>query len=530
MMLAAHCFFWGYGEHGYNVLFRSGASPALEAPCLEEVNRWKLAFDREAAFVTPVIGDGRPLAMLAFRTRFVDREAGGKVRETACAALPWGQVGAACVQARLLSLVPALGPADAPAPEAPPAGDEAAPVPWPDWAVRAWARLLNEETVFLGSEVGASLDQALQVVTWLPPAVACRVAVGEGLQPGAAPRRPGLFVADPPAAPPNAAAAAATVEARRGRVLTAALVSLSQAWFARERPAWTGEPERAAAACWAQVAAAAGCELGQLDRARLLRIIVSDAAMDRLLPDPAAAGGEEPGRWLDPALEAGHAPDPGRLAQRLAAVPAALRPELPPALERLAARLPEPDAELASVLVGAAYEQWLVQGPSPAPEAAGFDASTWIGAMLEGRSGLGPSPVFAQVAWKLFGESLGAWALQRPAVLARALDTPERPAPDAAPGVLDRLVRKVLRPRTVEDLLQGLVALRGPSLPRLARPWLPAMLRTPEALSALRPPDAVLQDLFVRAVLLAARNGARRDAVSAAALLPLWAARQAPPA
>lgn len=527
-MRAAHRFLWGYGPGGYDVVSREGDLRALEAPCLDEIARFKLAFDREARVVTPVHASGRPVGLLAFCSRVSARAAGDKFRETACAVIDWEHAAEHAVHTRLLDQVPGFpgtGPAATPqaaalrvtAPNAGACGR------LPSWAARAWAQLLGDDAVLELGAAAASLPECLRVVALLPPVVARRVTVAEGLLPGTKPKSPALLVADAKGGGTAGAGEALPGRAAAPGAPAATLEGLAEAWFRRVLLHRTTElrDDSAARSLWARFAAEADSKVAHFGRAQLWQAMLGDAALEWLLSGTGPVPGDSLAHWMSPARAQGISLNPARLANLVAALPQDARRAIVPRLPQLAAQVAAPDAALATVIVGVAIEDALRHAAETGTEGAFLDRRTWVGSVLSGvRPGVDRAffGLLADEAWALAGELLAQWAQERPEVLARALARPVRGASDASPGWLRRLAARIRRPRTVHDVLRRLAkkppAAAGPVATRL----LPQALRTREGRSALRPRAELLDGLFAAAVLVAARVGRKRAAAVVRAL------------
>lgn len=536
MMRGAHRFFWGYGPSGYDILFREGEGRALEAACLEEINRWKLAFDRKAQAVTPVHAGGRPVALLAFRSQVSTRAAGDKIRETACAVIAWESATEPATHECLLELVPPFprtgntaGPASA-SPASPAGTGSPVPGALPVWAADAWARLLNDDAVLTMDEATSSMAEALQVISLLPPAVARQVVLGEGLLSGARPRGRGLYVASKDAAP------SARVEApAAGNLVPASsparqLDGLARAWFEREVAPLASSGDGTAHEFWSRCTTDAQVDVSSFDVNHLMRAMMSDVAHDWLLSGTRPATAKSLATWLDAGLAAGVSPEPGRLARLIETAPPEARGQAVDRLPQLASKLAAPESDLAAVMVAAALDDALARlSGHEVVEGAWFTTQTWIGSVLAGTHVTPHAIAFSNAAWSLMGEVLSLWAAQTPDALERALARPTRDAKDGEAGWLRRAARRMVRRRTIGELLQETARRRAPEAALVSERLLPHRLRTAQGRNALRPRASALEDFFAAAVLAAAKVG-RKVPSAITAVAPLLPPPPAPSA
>ena len=512
MNRTAHCFFWGYGPSGFDILFRAGDWKFLETPCLDEVGRWKLAYDRESQVVTPVYTNGQPIAWLAFKSRVSTRSEGDKIRQTACAAIPFEHAAELSVHLHLLGQVPAFPEVGGletlvPSGSSKESGAYSRPFrPLPVWSSRVWARLLDEQAVVLISERDATLDDALRTAALLPPAMASQVAVGVGLLPGVEPRCHGLFIQGAQQQASAGAEAVGDFESRDQ------LDGLMQAWFRREvQP--QEQVDGGALRLWAECAADARCDLVQFGREQLLRAIASDVTYDWLRSGAHPSDAASLAPWMKAMVALNVNPDPVRLAGRLGATTTPHRTEIVMRIPQLANWLPAPDAKLATVMVGASVEAALDPKSLNECEDAFFDSHSWIGRVLCGPWPKKDTAVFTGVAWALVGELLAQWAEYEPDVLARALARPIAIESQGLGGWLHRFGRRSKSARTIEGVLQDVVGKQTPPhMMRLSRSLLPAALREVEGRCLLQPPSDVLERLFVRAALSAEQIGKAQPA------------------
>jgi hypothetical protein len=528
MTLPAHCFVWGYGPSGFDILYRHGDRKALEAPSLDEVGRWKLAFDRESQVVTPVCVDGEAVILLAFKSRVSARAAGDKIRQTACAAVPIEYAVGPAVHQRLLDLVPPLpgvDPFDAHADGEPLGRATEEGGPMPEWVARSWAQLLVDGTVIQVCEPGSSLADALGTVALLPPAVACRIAVGEGLLPGTEPRCVGVFIASECQSAARQEGGSRAASLRPVDRPAFELRGMAEAWFRREILPRKRSTEHTVSEVWDGCAADQGCETGQLDRQRLLSAILSDATYDWLN----ASAKDSLAPFLDFGLASAIRPDPVRLARLIDAAPTEGRRDLVRRLPRLAAKLTRTDGELATVLVAVAIEDALREGAAGELEGFCFNSSTWIGAVLSGSSpNVDPAP-FAQVAWSLLSKCLSEWAAREPEVLAETLDRPVGDVARPRGGWLLRLAGREESPPTLEYELRKLLRRRSSELINVSERLLPAALRSSQGCSSLQPAGCELERIF-RIAVLTAVGVCKKEPVAVAAVAPLLAQRLKAPA
>jgi hypothetical protein len=523
MTLPAHCIVWGYGPSGFDILYRHGDRKALEAPSLDEVGRWKLAFDRESQVVTPVCVDGEAVILLAFKSRVSARAAGDKIRQTACAAVPIEYALGHAVHQRLLDLVPPLPgvhPFDAHADGEPLGHATEEGGPMPEWVARSWAQLLVDGTMIQVREPGSSLADALGTVALLPPAVACRTAVGEGLLPGTEPRCVGVFIASECQSVARQEGESRAASLRPVAMPAFELRGMAEAWFRREILPRTRNTEHTVSEVWDRCAAEQGCETRQLDRQRLLSAMLSDATYDWLN----ASATDSLAPFLDFGLASGIRPDPVRLAGLIDAAPTQGRRDLVRRLPGLASKLTRIDGELATVIVAVAIEDALRRGAAGELEGFCFDSRTWLGAVLSGSSPNVDQAPFAQVAWSLISKFLTLWAAQEPDVLAGALDRPVRDEARARGGWLLRLAGRGESPPTLEHQLRRLVRRRSSELITVSERLLPAALRTSEGWSSLQPSGSDLEEIFRMAVRTAA-GVCKKEPVAVAAVAPLLAQR-----